>query len=305
MTTENNKRRRTEKNEMLVQYERLEKKWPEDVYRLFDATYSIERRKEMWEMIIEDCDSLRKRYAWVIPDERAIRILQAFGSVVEVGAGKGYWASLIATDGTQVKALDLNPPATCFFPVLKGGPDDIGDESTLFLCYPDDMALADADDESNDEEKNRGSDDDLNEICASIASLGVFSGDTVILAGESFFSGTLSADVAPWGRSLDSGFQVLLATSFHMVLLAELPSWPISRDVISVWKRTKITRSVFFVPAEECGTNLEEERPPTAKKDDDDEDADKEDDEGAWANIPPGECIQLTVAAPDYKHLLL
>jgi len=31
------------------------------------------------------------QYSWAIPDVRAIKAIQAFGPVVEIAAGKGYW----------------------------------------------------------------------------------------------------------------------------------------------------------------------------------------------------------------------
>ena len=39
--------------------------------------------------------------------------------------------------------------------------------------------------------------------------------------------------------SANSAFQLQLAASFHRVVSVPLPSWPTSRDSLSVWKRTE------------------------------------------------------------------
>mmetsp|Transcript_7858 Transcript_7858/g.19988 ORF Transcript_7858/g.19988 Transcript_7858/m.19988 type:complete len:164 (-) Transcript_7858:188-679(-) len=47
------------------------------------------------------------KYAWAIPDQRAIRIIANFSPLVEIGAGKGYWAMLLRQAGADVLALDI------------------------------------------------------------------------------------------------------------------------------------------------------------------------------------------------------
>ncbi|CAM9829753.1 unnamed protein product [Choristocarpus tenellus] len=53
-------------------------------------------------------DLLSLRYAWAIPDERALRIIGHFGPIVEVGCGLGYWARLLRDRGVDVTAYDRN-----------------------------------------------------------------------------------------------------------------------------------------------------------------------------------------------------
>jgi hypothetical protein len=87
----------------------------------------------------------------------------------------------------------------------------------LLLCYPDEVESMAA------------------------ACLDVFTGDTIIHIGEMITTGTAAgAPVAPFGRTSSAEFQVTLAETFHCVLVAELAvRFPISRDCISVWKRTR------------------------------------------------------------------
>ena len=85
-------------------------------------------------------------YAWAIPSEEAIRAIIECGPVVEIGAGSGYWASLIAQLGGDVVAYDQYEPKANkdypfeqgWFPVQKGGPEKAAEhaERALFLCWP-------------------------------------------------------------------------------------------------------------------------------------------------------------------------
>jgi len=90
------------------------------------------------------------RYSWAIPDKGAIDIICSHTHcLVEVGAGRGYWAHLIAKQGVDVVAYDKDPPTiaenlwhrgskTEYFPVLQGGPEKLVGEKhrALFLCWP-------------------------------------------------------------------------------------------------------------------------------------------------------------------------
>ena len=87
----------------------------------------------------------------------------------------------------------------------------------------------------------------------------------------------------PWGRSCDSLFQVELAQSFHPVLVAALPRWPLSRDCIVVWLRTRVCPVVF-------------------EKESDD---DSETDAMLWGDIPESEVLAADCAAPCARHLLV
>ena len=57
-------------------------------------------------------DDLVARYGFAIPDDAALALIarHAPNGIVEVGAGLGYWARLLADRGTDVIAYDLAPP---------------------------------------------------------------------------------------------------------------------------------------------------------------------------------------------------
>jgi SAM-dependent methyltransferase len=139
-----------------------------------------EYRRRAGEMIVNQGESrkarewhdakarLVSRYAWAVPTEEAIdAIAQHARRVLEVGAGNGYWAYLMAQKGIDVLAVDAKPAAKTWHAVSSG------DERTarahpdraLMLCWPD-----------------RG------DTWASLA-LAEYRGDTVIHVGE-FMRGT-------------------------------------------------------------------------------------------------------------------
>lgn len=87
------------------------------------------------------------KYAWAIPDQEAIAKIAGYGPIVEVGAGTGYWASLLA-EQTDVVALDLWPAGHpqnhwhsvpgVFYPVEVAPVEEAAAhaERTLFICWP-------------------------------------------------------------------------------------------------------------------------------------------------------------------------
>jgi hypothetical protein len=111
------------------------------------------------------------QYTWAIPDPETVRFVSGhLGTcAIEIGAGSGYWAWLLAQHGIDILAYDTAPPNSVstnewhspwdadtgtflhqlretFYPVELGGPEQAAQhaERTLFLCWPPykkDMAL--------------------------------------------------------------------------------------------------------------------------------------------------------------------
>ena len=90
--------------------------------------------------------TLRHRYSYAIPTDEALKWMAGIGPMVEVGAGKGYWALMISDRGGDIVAYDAVDPrensmtdrekpwysvtvADCM--VAADHPD-----RTLFLCWP-------------------------------------------------------------------------------------------------------------------------------------------------------------------------
>lgn len=57
----------------------------------FFAESANETREDQWVRLDVLASPLTDKYAWAIPDDRALNILQAYQPLVEIGCGKGYW----------------------------------------------------------------------------------------------------------------------------------------------------------------------------------------------------------------------
>ena len=190
---------------------------------LLDEDFAEGERGEAWDEMLSNSQDLCEKYAWAVPDERALRILSNFGPLIEIGAGKGYWARLLRDHGVDVLAYDKYPAdkSLAWTKVKKGGPEMLAYPAakgrTLMLCYPDEQ-------------------ESMAAQC-----LDHYSGDIILHVGEMIFTGTaMGTPVAPFGRTSSADFQVSLAETFHCLLVARLSeTYPLSRDCISVWKRTK------------------------------------------------------------------
>lgn len=155
---------------------------------------------------------LRAFYSWAIPTDEAIEEIAKLGAVVEIGAGTGYWASLINEAGGRIKAFDIAPPSRdknsycsshLFFEVEKGGTEVLENfsEASLFLCWPPRNQMA-------------------------LKSLETFTGEKVIYIGER------------WGGwTADHEFERKLILEFTQIGEIEIPCWPGSYDDLSIWQR--------------------------------------------------------------------
>lgn len=253
-------------NELYEKWKSNRLSLPADFSRLLDPEIDEERRGDLFEA--EDENAMEK-YAWAIPDERALRILEHFAPLVEMGAGAGYWARLLRERKVTIFAYDKEVGENCkaagvsarpFTKVEKGGTEILSlypnaVNAALLLIYPDG-----------------------DELTLSMESLQNYQGDTVIHVGEWLGSTlTLSMEgqetpdsVYPWGRSTSPDFQLVMEASFHKVLQVPLPNWGSVRNCLTVWKRT-------------TSVVLEGDR---------------------YAYIPEDEQLEMTMVAPSTKHLL-
>ena len=160
-------------------------------------------------------DYLCRKFAWAVPDARALRIIAYFSPIVELGCGNAYWCSLLRKTGCDVIAVDKytkeNDDTPFIEDVIEGDATYLEKEAcegrTLLLCYPDDR-------------------ESLSAEC-----LKYFQGDTIIHIGElAFLTGTYAGgeDQCPFGRTTCSEFQVKYAGrageagSFSLISLALL-----------------------------------------------------------------------------------
>ncbi|WP_280501368.1 hypothetical protein [Nocardia farcinica] len=98
---------------------------------------------------------LQSVYAYAIPSPETLRWITDFAgrrTIVELGAGRGYWAHQLARAGATVRAFDIEPPhrsSNASFPVAAGQAEvwhevaeadafdaAVGADSVLLLCWP-------------------------------------------------------------------------------------------------------------------------------------------------------------------------
>eukprot|EP01065_Artemidia_motanka_P051346 TRINITY_DN903_c0_g1_i1.p1 TRINITY_DN903_c0_g1~~TRINITY_DN903_c0_g1_i1.p1 ORF type:complete len:830 (+),score=307.04 TRINITY_DN903_c0_g1_i1:40-2529(+) len=197
--------------------------------------------------VTEEAMELRRRWAWSVPTDEALEALRDLSPLVEVGAGSGYWASLLRAAGADVVAYDssrdwradLNSlpqegaKAACDQYVegatAEGGPEAAQQhrDRALVLMWPD----------------FRGDGSFATEA------LRHYKGDTLVLVGEwqgcSF--GPYAAGLSPAGQSLSADAQHRVAADFDRVRCVPLPRWPLHVDCLTVWKRRRPTPLVCCV----------------------------------------------------------
>lgn len=337
----NGKRRKpssTEENEYLLQVMDLKATCP-DWNNLFSKFIDEDRRILQWQHASAMGEPLMNTFAWAVPSDAAIKLLTKFSPLVEMGAGKGYWAHLVQKQGGYVKPFDITVPAKseAWTKVYKGTPESILTPAVaenkrapladlnLFLCYPDqgnEVGLPSVDffQTLTDDHNNFGQG-------LSSASRLEMGGGYVIHVGELLVTGCVSgAPQAPWGRTSSPDFQQRLYADYHCVLTLPLESFPFSRDFLTVWKRTVMfdAQDMEFDDVGDSGgegsvdegDNEEEISDVMHGKtlggggDDDsvdDLEDEEEENEDEWADIPDEERLPHTVvatAAPCMQHLL-
>lgn len=150
------------------------------------------------------------RYAWAIPDRAAVEAIASYGSIVEVGAGTGYWAYLLEQAGADVACYDPDPPGPdepCWHEVRRGGPGVLHggafDDRALLVCWPPFYETLAAD------------------------ALAAYGGDVVVYVGE-----------GPGGCNATAGFfDRVAAAPWRLVSERRLPQWPGVDDRVRIYER--------------------------------------------------------------------
>jgi hypothetical protein len=174
-------------------------------------TRSVVQFIKMLKMRLIYCDT----YAWGIPHDEAICTLVKHSPIIEIGAGRGYWAGLAASAGASIIAFDSNPPIKkeannwhrqpgTFFEVSKADLDVVRmyPDRTLFLCWPP-----------------HGSD-------VALKTIQNYKGKTVIYVGD---DGHVSSGTPEFYKEM--------STYFTLVQVVHIPRWPGIQDRLEVWQR--------------------------------------------------------------------
>lgn len=148
-----------------------------------------------------------ERYAWAIPNEEAVDTVAGLSPVLEVGAGKGYWARMVKDAGGDILATDPDPPAADreWFPVWRAGAQDVVPDypdRTLMMVWPTDGDYW------------------------SVEALGMYGGDTVIYVGE-----------GRTGATATDRFHEMLFEEWELAETVDIPTFFGMRDRLEVWER--------------------------------------------------------------------
>jgi len=147
-------------------------------------------------------------YLQEFQDEGAIDLIKKYSPIVEMGAGGGYWASLIQQSGGDVICYDITHKSKYFektwFEVQIGKPSSLINHAdrTLFLCWPP-------------------YDETMAQNC-----LTYFEGQHVIYIGES-----------EGGCTANDSFFKKLDNQFTLVETYNHPTWKFVHDAMYVYRR--------------------------------------------------------------------
>jgi hypothetical protein len=175
---------------------------------------------------------VKRKYAWAVPNEDALRAIAAVSprGVVEIGAGGGYWAMLLRERGVEVIAYDPDPDGLKdwhagrrWSEVLYGDHTAVIGHSdrTLFLCWPE-----------------------YNKTWAQEA-LELYEGETVVYVGEGFggctaddqFHALLGDDVSCWHPGDDLCDHDWPAPLFNETNVVDIPQWCGLYDSLKIYQR--------------------------------------------------------------------
>lgn len=155
-------------------------------------------------------DDLVDKYAWAIPNEEAIATISEQAPILEVGAGRGYWAKCVREYLDDVGAVvatesDLRWDELWTLPLLEydavEAVREYGDGRALLLVWPpiDNTMAGDA--------------------------VEAYHGDTVLYVGE-----------GRGGCTADDHFHKLLHRQYDLVETVAIPTYHGIRDRLEVWR---------------------------------------------------------------------
>eukprot|EP00294_Goniomonas_avonlea_P008586 CAMPEP_0114566260 /NCGR_PEP_ID=MMETSP0114-20121206/14785_1 /TAXON_ID=31324 /ORGANISM="Goniomonas sp, Strain m" /LENGTH=431 /DNA_ID=CAMNT_0001752635 /DNA_START=26 /DNA_END=1317 /DNA_ORIENTATION=+ len=230
------------------------------------SDYAVPTPSDQGEALVRVCEymedivtPLRSLYSWAVPTVEALEAISSFSpcGLIEVGAGTGYWASLLEERGVSVEAFDIAPPdgeeengqhfvninihvseidslqyhgnSPPFTTVQRGTPSvaSIWPERTLLLCWPP------------REQLEEPATDGAHENTCGFDALTAFSGDCVVYVGE--WEGQTSRQCR-FGETGGPRLQAGLRDAFDVVKRVSLPRWPFAQDDLTVWVRRAVPK---------------------------------------------------------------
>jgi len=164
----------------------------------------------------------------ILHTQPTLQVLQEYAPLIEVGAGTGYWASLLRARGSDIEAYDEAPTnnlaneyhGRCppFTAVRPGDPSVCGKSPsrTLLLCYPPPKSSM------------------------AVECLRAYKGATVAHVGE-------------WeGDTGTAEFERMLFEGFKLIREVQLPNWGNTAYALTIWSRRAAHESEAPMKALQC-----------------------------------------------------
>ena len=115
-----------------------------DMYKKLGVNSSVGRTVHSFQIR----DMATRDFAWAVPNLKALETLARYAPIIEMGAGRGYWAWLLRKAGVEITTYDPYPPregnntyaqgnTNEFVEILKGGEEALEkiEHASLFLCW--------------------------------------------------------------------------------------------------------------------------------------------------------------------------
>lgn len=166
-----------------------------------------QREKDFWNTRLK----LTDKYSWGVPTEEAVKQISMFtDSVIDFGAGSGYWAYLLKQTNVDVIAVDnweAGKPDKLWIDVKTGSYEYLKMTSgrTLFMCWIpqySDMGLT---------------------------ALKTWNGDKFIMVGED----------TPARSNANPEFFKYLYSHYELVKMINIPQWYNHRDAVFFYRKIK------------------------------------------------------------------
>ena len=191
-----------------------------------------------WNSMGQEQVSIRNEYAWSVPTANALSLLAKHQPLLELGAGAGYWASLLKRMSVDILAVDEKYFQTSFnekakisegqeisfkyyCEVLQGGPEVASkyEDRSLVLMWPDYSGFG----------------------SYALECLQHYQGQKLILIGEWSNStfGAYARGISKHGQSFSLEFQSKVEENFQLVEALNLPTWPLFLDRLQVFEKTR------------------------------------------------------------------
>jgi len=162
-------------------------------------------------------EAVEPAFSWPIPTAPALRVIRDLSPgrrVMELGAGTGYWAALLASLGAHVVACDAAPANKTWFPVQPQRAGSFvrthGADHSLLVTYPRSAQVTFGDRDTAD----------VTQSIDTYAETRKEDGGTIFVVGERPREST--DDVA--ARLLSRGWEIVKAVA--------LPRWPYKHDIL-------------------------------------------------------------------------